>query len=479
MDVCSPEAALWYTADEDHDQPQDLGDDGTDGVPSPDSNNATMDTQDAPVQFDEYEIEDAKVNTQEGRFFHNYNNHLDEMKERFEFHCRGDPNFFYELGTPVLLNQMDGWETVICWEDYQQFARRKNNRKRLKKRPIEGNTVVLVAGPVRTHDDQGEFMTGSLGPLEQMCYDHNIPKKDHRYCYQYVKIVDPLNCENRGWVATRNCVPVKHLTHNATYNLPPEDVGNVQAPAEIDTQGCAGPVRFDARGNAVESKEVWTRTTLKNILVGWGIRQYMRGSPCDTTPTAKVQIVHRQAQILLLQTHEDIKGHYEIAKKFTPDEIKKLGLNKGCMVEYMTQAFLDVDDLVDETHEDSGKRTVADRISDEEFRQMIETNKWGKHAAEIQRLKEMAMEYITAVEGSDEFDVNHFERVGRTRRFITAEDVKKGDESHGRCLKVLRTLIRKKVRAQFTDFKSTSLAYRAEVDRLMNYFRVFGMTRHV
>ena len=289
------------------------------------------------------------------------------MHERFEFHCRGDPNFFNVHGTPVLLNQADDWKTVICWEDYQQFVRRRNNRRRLKKRPIEGNTVVQIAGPVRTHDAQGNYMTGPLGPLEQMCYNQKIPKRDYRYCYQYVKVVDPLNCENRGWVATRNCVPVKHLTHSVTYGLPREDVGLPPAPEEVDPQRIAGPIRFDARGNAVESKEVWTRTTLKRILVEWGIRRYMRGSPCDTTPTAKVQIVHRQAQIILIQSHEDIKGHYELAKKFGPEEIKKLGLNKGCMVEYMTQAFLDVDDLVEDTPEDNERRSVADSISDEEL----------------------------------------------------------------------------------------------------------------
>ena len=172
-------------------------------------------------------------------------------------------------------------------------------------------------------------MTGPLGPFENMCYEHNIGPRNHRFCYQYVKIVDPLNYENRGWVATRNCVPVKHLTHNATFdiNLPRADTE--QAPAEVDTQRFAGPVRFDARGNAVESKTIWTTETLKKTLVSWGIREYMRGSPSDTTPTAKCQIVHRQAQILLVQTHEDIKGHYEVAKKFTPDEIKELGVNKG------------------------------------------------------------------------------------------------------------------------------------------------------
>ena len=164
----------------------------------------------------------------------------------------------------------------------------------------------------------------------------------------------------------------------------------------------------------------------------------------DETPTHKARIVHNQAQGLLMQTHAEIRESYEVAKTFTPEEIRSLGLNRLCLPNYMSMAFLDVDDLVEPEAVDS-KFRASDKFSYEELADMVKNNTWGNYAGEILRLKLMAMDYITAVEGSKDFDDAAFLRVGRSRLHLTEEDIKRADDSHGRVLMALRGLIRKKV----------------------------------
>ena len=109
----------------------------------------------------------------------------------------------------------------------------------------------------------------------------------------------------------------------------------------------------------------------------------------------------------------------------------------------MTKSSLGINELgtVPAVDEDPEFRC---QISDEEFSRMERDDKWGHVVRELNRLKNLVRQYVTAVDGYHLQNDETFARVGRSRLFITAEDVANGIKDHGRCLKAIRTLLSKK-----------------------------------